>query len=759
LDGKQQSNLEENEAENCLRVVSEQNLKEFTTDLVWHKLCKEIRLQYSPEFWSHFTPFTDENVGYAQFSRAVLALNEKVKLHLSYVRFLEQLHLSSNSIPKLLKQSFLDLYKSHLSSILLSQIPKDFELTVNAFYLLSFRAFTSCEKRNNVYFDGDESGDVVTQCAGCDQEVDQCKCSSIISFCHNINKILSEIGILEKVTVGMIHTLLLTQIQSYVQDSCVGNFASSHIETLEKWLRNIIFKWLELVYGEEYIRQDHVRKNFTQFLYHAYTHARIEQLFEIIIGYPESFPSVKDLQECLCRTQLKSVLTESLKCTLEARLLHQGATTEDILIAYVSAIRAFSVLDPTGVLLDIACDPIKQYLRNREDTVRHIIHSLTDSSGELGGELELNPENGVAAIEDQSVVAGAINDGDASTDWENWCPAPSDADPTKLWTGKKPGDIVPMLVNIYGSKSLFVKEYRKLLSDRLLLNLHYDTEEEIRNLEFLKIRFGENELHNCEVMLKDVADSKRINSHLQSIENQPEFPISGLVVSAQYWDQLKDRPMKLPANITEQLEQYNQNYKTIKASRSLHWMPQLGSVELELQFDSNTVSFTVAPDLATIISHFQTREQWTLEELSQEMELPMSHLRRRVHVWQTQGVLREVSTDSFQVDDRGPSFTGHKVLLENLSKVEEEEEDDEEEEREKKSEDDGLQIYWSYVVGMLTNLEALPVERIHQMLKMFTLQSSTGTECTLQQLKMFLDSKVKQQLLVFSSGMYRLPKT
>merc|ERR1712071_19345 len=100
-----------------------------------------------------------------------------------------------------------------------------------------------------------------------------------------------------------------------------------------------------------------------------------------------------------------------------------------------------------------------------------------------------------------------------------------------------------------------------------------------------------------------------------------------------------------------------------------------------------------------------------------------------------------------------------KVLLENLSKVEEEEEDDEEEENEKKTEDEGLQMYWSYVVGMLTNLEALPVERIHQMLKMFTLQSSSGDECNLQQLKMFLDSKVKQQLLTFASGMYRLPKT
>ena len=78
-----------------------------------------------------------------------------------------------------------------------------------------------------------------------------------------------------------------------------------------------------------------------------------------LIGYPESFPSVKDLQECLARTQLKPVLAQSLKSTLEARLLHQGATTEDILIAYVSAIRAFSVLDPTGVLLEIACEPIK----------------------------------------------------------------------------------------------------------------------------------------------------------------------------------------------------------------------------------------------------------------------------------------------------------------------------------------------------------------------------------------------------------------
>ena len=45
---------------------------------------------------------------------------------------------------------------------------------------------------------------------------------------------LTDLGILERISVGMIHSLLLSQIQSHVQDSCVGNFASSQIETLEK---------------------------------------------------------------------------------------------------------------------------------------------------------------------------------------------------------------------------------------------------------------------------------------------------------------------------------------------------------------------------------------------------------------------------------------------------------------------------------------------------------------------------------------------
>jgi hypothetical protein len=37
-----------------------------------------------------------------------------------------------------------------------------------------------------------------------------------------------------------------------------------------------------------------------------------------------------------------------------------------------------------------------------------------------------------------------------------------------------------------------------------------------RNVEILKIRFGEAALQVCEVMLRDMTDSKRIDGHVQS---------------------------------------------------------------------------------------------------------------------------------------------------------------------------------------------------------------------------------------------------
>ena len=42
-----------------------------------------------------------------------------------------------------------------------------------------------------------------------------------------------------------------------------------------------------------------------------------------------------------------------------------------------------------------------------------------------------------------------------------------------------------MLVNVYGSKDLFVSEYRTLLADRILSSFNYDTEKEVISCTFV----------------------------------------------------------------------------------------------------------------------------------------------------------------------------------------------------------------------------------------------------------------------------------
>ena len=50
-------------------------------------------------------------------------------------------------------------------------------------------------------------------------------------------------------------------------------------------------------------------------------------------------------RECLTHTDLRSHLTTNLRQVLDAKLLHPGVNTADILTAYIAAIRALRVLD------------------------------------------------------------------------------------------------------------------------------------------------------------------------------------------------------------------------------------------------------------------------------------------------------------------------------------------------------------------------------------------------------------------------------
>lgn len=68
-----------------------------------------------------------------------------------------------------------------------------------------------------------------------------------------------------------------------------------------------------------------------------------------------------------------------------------------------------------------------------------------------------------------------------------------------------------------------------------------------------------------------------------------------------------------------------------------------------------------------------------------------------------------------------------------------------------------LQVFWTYIVGMLTNLDSMPLERIHQLLRMFA-SHGPSVEFSQDELKHFLQRKVREHALIFSAGVYQLPK-
>lgn len=181
------------------------------------------------------------------------------------------------------------------------------------------------------------------------------------------------------------------------------------------------------------------------------------------------------------------------------RLLHPGAETHVILNIYISTIRSLRILDPVGVLLHAVALPIREHLRKRPDTIKCIVEALVQGE-------ELQDEN----------EGGLIGEGDSEAEDFNdpkWEPEPADAAPE--FRSGKTSDIVSTLVSIFGTKEVIVKELQNYLAGRLLQVKDYDVVHEVRTIELLKLRFGESALAGCDVMVKDVADSKRIDGHVQ----------------------------------------------------------------------------------------------------------------------------------------------------------------------------------------------------------------------------------------------------
>ncbi|KAF8283682.1 putative Cullin family [Trypanosoma cruzi] len=349
-----------------------------------------------------------------------------------------------------------------------------------------------------------------------------------------------------------------------------------------------------------------------QLLLVTYGRKRIAALWDVVVEYPDSTPTLQDLRLCLLRCSddtLQNELIQTAKKMLASRLHRAGTRTEDILAILMGTIHSLCVLfsrnDQGSVIFTIVGDTL-EHLKKRRDCVSAVVQAITQPSAD--SVLHVDLQN----FSPNSFTSVAADDDEVNED-----ALFSVAGQSPLSSHERP-DVLRVLLSAISVTSI-VEEYKRLLASQLLgKKLHdFDTTAEEEVLERLKCAFGEDVLASCVVMIRDLQASRRHTLHMKEAyrraaaeglpqEKRRDWPLSIDVLSTTSWPKLS---AFLPAGETQPVpERYNphplftsamedvmEEYKRMKANQRLEWIPSHGYVSLELtQKEASTNTMVAA---------------------------------------------------------------------------------------------------------------------------------------------------------------------
>lgn len=515
---------------------------------------------------------------------------------------------------------------------------------------------------------------------------------------------------------------------------------------------------------------------------------RTSELFDVIVEWPASAGAIEDLRHFTTHTAARTHVTQSFITVLNQRLLHPGASTVEILQLYISIIRAFHLLDPRGVLLDRIARPIRRYLRDRDDTIKVIVTGLLAEPSAVDAKSRSHNNDTLVELSTELSKAHQLSmENDPSElDWDdmNWMPDPVDA--AQDYRKSKGADVIDSVVSLFDSKEAFVKELQTLLCDRLIQKRETH-DQEISVLELLKMRFGDPALQACEVMLRDISDSRRVDAVIRNdqklinpehydrlLPRQPMPELHAKILSRFFWPAFQDQEFKIPEEVESVRRRYSAGFEAIKASRKLTWLNGLGQVLVELKMgDGREFDEEVTTWQATVIYAFQSPSHdavtMTVSSLAQQLEMSPALARSACLFWVSKRILTETSRDEFRVLEHLPSDdedeygaygedAGDANMqsggVSNAAAAAEEAAAAAAKESAEAAAMEKMNLYWQFIVGMLTNQGAMPLQRIVMMLKIVV---PGGFPFSNEELREFLAGMVSRgKLEIISGGNYKL---
>ena len=420
------------------------------------------------------------------------------------------------------------------------------------------------------------------------------------------------------------------------------------------------------------INEENYKSQFINILKEKFIFFKIDSFFEIISKFPESKPTLIDIKICISSFD-KNIFINRIKEQIKKRLLYPGVSTRIIIEIFIRIIKIMRIIDSSNnYMLELLSQPIKEYLLNRKDTMKWIITAIIS-------------EEDVNMIEDMSkAYVKNIQSKDydylsSDDEPENWEPInlkgikyndkyiSNDFKNTKI-------DIVSILVNVFGSPEKFMEQYKRMLIERKVTDNNFEIEQEIKNLELLKLKFGENLLTNCEIIIQHIKESKKLNNKLFK---DPSFTCQ--IINSNYWpftkrnhfdlseldennkdknesinnsNDINTNSAKTPydeflVNFNNKLKNYQKLYSDNKFSRKIEFYTNLGYCHITLSFSNGNFDFVVSPLSYLIIKFFDEENKknfklFNIDYISNKLHSEALCIKQSLDFWVSKGVLKKI---------------------------------------------------------------------------------------------------------------------
>ncbi|KAJ3262291.1 WD40 repeat domain 95 [Boothiomyces macroporosus] len=514
--------------------------------------------------------------------------------------------------------------------------------------------------------------------------------------------ILSEIvnNLSEQSIVEVLESSLVAEVEKAIEKQIVDNLeiTDESLSPVLEFLHQRIMPIITAVHGKESLKSVSWQYRLESLIYRSVGMNLSGVIFEIVREYPDSLPSLRNLCSCLERSGEYDDMKVTLNNAIKSRLLIIDAKTQDILNIYLATKHSLSVLNLQENVKQEILNPIQEYLQTRADCSSKIILQILEHS-----------------------------------DLENEEPLTEDD--------------IETLMDIFPSKAVFAKDYQTILSSQLTRLSDFNVDDQIRHVEMLKSRFGDLEMSQVSVMMKDVADSRRIYNHYIT-KPDSEDTFSALIISRFFWPKFTHASCGMPEMLTTHIKRYEASFEEIKASRKLNWIPTAGVVDLEVSNEKGPMRLQVTPLQATVLLIFEKVDEIELADVEQRTDCPVKQIVEAIEFWKTHNILDIVGTTIYSIQsipkarlkeilNIDETVESHKCVLPQLSEK--------------------VDMIWPMVQGMLTNLGPSNTFTIHQTLEMFR-SEIFQYDMSEGELQSVLEAMVEQEKLEIEVDTFRIKK-